>query len=117
NMAPEYGGASGYFPIDEQTIRYLKATGRSGAALSLVRSVADRQGLWFDPEITPRYTEVIEIDLSEIVTSLAGPRRPQDRLVPGRTAKALEELYRRPLRKRVDDVTPPDGAVALAAIT
>ena len=117
NMTPEYGGASGYFPIDEQTIRYLEATGRDEAALALVRTAARRQGLWFDPQITPRYTDVIEIDLSKVVTSLAGPRRPQDRIAPGQAAAALEDLYRRPLRPATDRTTPPDGAVAIAAIT
>jgi aconitate hydratase len=117
NMTPEYGGASGYFPIDEQTIRYLSATGRTAATQALVRSVARRQGLWFDPDVTPRYTDIIDIDLSQVATSLAGPKRPQDRLAPGKAAMALEVLYRRPLRKPRDAVTPPDGAVAIAAIT
>jgi len=117
NMAPEYGGASGYFPIDEQTIRYLAMTGRPEAAQATVRSVVRRQGLWFDPDIVPRYTDVIDIDLSQVETSLAGPRRPQDRLAPGKAAMALEALYRRPLRKPESDQVPPDGAVAIAAIT
>ncbi|MGV6873219.1 aconitate hydratase AcnA [Pseudochelatococcus sp. B33] len=117
NMAPEYGGASGYFPIDDNTVRYLAATGRTRAAQDLVRTVAVRQGLWFDPDITPRYTDIVDIDLSRVTTSLAGPRRPQDRIAPGKSAMALEILYRRPLRKSAGGDTPPDGAVAIAAIT
>jgi aconitate hydratase len=117
NMTPEYGGASGYFPIDEQTIRYLSATGRSEASQSLVRTIAKRQGLWFDPNITPRYTDIIEIDLSQVTTSLAGPKRPQDRLPPAKATMVLEAHYKRPLRTCEDTATPPDGAVAIAAIT
>jgi aconitate hydratase len=117
NMTPEYGGASGYFPIDEQTIRYLDATGRTKASQSLVRSVAQRQGLWFDPDIIPRYTDTIEIDLAEVSTSLAGPRRPQDRIAPWQASSTLEALYQRPLRSASAHKTPPDGAVAIAAIT
>ncbi|WP_455274971.1 aconitate hydratase AcnA [Rhizobium herbae] len=117
NMTPEYGGASGYFPIDEQTIQYLNATGRDETMQDRVRSVAQRQGLWFNPDITPHYTDVIEINLSEVVTSMAGPRRPQDRITPEQTSKALEALYERPLRNATELISPPDGAVAIAAIT
>jgi aconitate hydratase len=117
NMTPEYGGASGYFPIDEQTVRYLSATGRTKASQSLVRTIAQRQGLWFDPNVTPRYTDIIDIDLAQVAISLAGPKRPQDRLAPGKAVTALEALYNRPLRKCEDEATPPDGAVAIAAIT
>jgi aconitate hydratase len=116
NMTPEYGGASGYFPIDAQTIRYLAATGRSVAAQARVESGAKRLGLWFDPDATPQYSEVIEINLSQVDTSLAGPQRPQDRIPPGGAAAAVERLYQRPLRTSVNG-EPPDGAVAIAAIT
>lgn len=117
NMTPEYGGASGYFPIDDQTIRYLESTGRSKDSQDLVRSVAQRQGLWFDPEAAPRYSHVVEIDLAAVETSLAGPRRPQDRITPAGAQQSLEKLYNRPLRTQVDGQAPPDGAVAIAAIT
>lgn len=117
NMTPEYGGASGYFPIDNQTIRYMADTGRSERDQELVRSIAKRQGLWFDPDVTPRYTDVLEIDLSQVFTSLAGPRRPQDRISPAEAPQTLEKLYNRPLDKAVGHGEPPDGAVAIAAIT
>jgi aconitate hydratase len=117
NMTPEYGGASGYFPIDEQTVQYLTATGRAPDTLKRVEAVAKRQGLWFDPEVTPRYTDVIEINLSEVTTSLAGPRRPQDRILPKDAPTSLEKLYGRPLNRSGSGETPPDGAVAIAAIT
>ena len=118
NMAPEYGASSGYFPIDERTLNYLAATGRPPALVERVEAVARRQGLWFDPDVSPLYTEVIEIDLGQVVISLAGPRRPQDRLSPAGTRQALERVHRRPLHpKSGDATTPPDGAVAIAAIT
>ena len=115
-MAPEYGASSGYFPIDGQTLRYLGATGRTPEHIQLVEDYARRQGLWFDPEAQPRYTEVVDLDLSAVTVSVAGPRRPQDRLTPDGTAAAIARLRDAPLRK-TDGTTPPDGAVAIAAIT
>ncbi|MES2288120.1 MAG: aconitate hydratase AcnA [Pseudomonadota bacterium] len=78
NMAPEYGSSTGYFPIDAATLRYLRETGRDAAAIQLVEDYARATGLWFDPDAAPHYTDVIEIDLSAVGLSLAGPRRPQD---------------------------------------
>jgi aconitate hydratase len=118
NMAPEFGGSTGYFPIDGRTLRYLAETGRPPSLLDRVEAVARRQGLWFDPQATPLYTDVVEIDLDGIATSLAGPRRPQDRLSPAAAPRALEQVHGRPLRASApNSTTPPDGAVALAAIT
>ncbi|WP_210013726.1 aconitate hydratase AcnA [Neorhizobium galegae] len=117
NMTPEFGGATGYFPIDEMTIRYLAATGREPRALDVVRNACRLQDLWFDPNVTPRYSDILDIDLSAVPTSLAGPRRPQDRLSPSMAAAALETLYGRPLREDIQSNAPPDGAVAIAAIT
>ena len=118
NMAPEYGASSGFFPVDEQTLAYLVATGRSRSQADLVAAYAKRQSLWFDPDATPRYTDTIEIDLGRIGVTLAGPRRPQDRLSPAQTVAALAGLWDVPLRPAGPDATePPDGAVAIAAIT
>ena len=118
NMAPEYGASSGFFPVDEQTLAYLAATGRAPAQVELVSAYAKRQGLWFDPTLSPRYTDTIEIDLAKIGVSLAGPRRPQDRLSPSQTVEALAGLWDVPLRPGRHDATEPaDGAVAIAAIT
>jgi aconitate hydratase len=78
NMAPEYGSSTGYFPIDDATLAYLRQTGRSEAKIALVRDYARATGLWFDPDATPHYTQVIAIDLDAVGISLAGPRRPQD---------------------------------------
>ena len=98
NMAPEYGANSGYFPIDQRTLDYLTATGRSEEQVALVRDYAQRQGLWFDPAAAPVYHQILELDLGSVEVSLAGPRRPQDLLSP---AEARET----------------GGKVAIAAIT
>jgi aconitate hydratase len=118
NMAPEYGASSGFFPIDAQTLAYLVATGRTPSQVDLVESYAKQQALWFDPDASPRYTDTIEIDLGKIGVSLAGPRRPQDRLSPAQTVEALAGLWDVPLQAAAADAAePPDGAVAIAAIT
>ncbi|WGR73659.1 MULTISPECIES: aconitate hydratase AcnA [unclassified Bradyrhizobium] len=117
NMTPEFGANSGYFPIDGRTLDYLGQTGRSREQLALVEAYARHQKLWFDPEATPRYTETISIDLDAVEVSLAGPRRPQDRIAAGNTAEALS-LERRFAGTDADRASPPaDGAVAIAAIT
>jgi aconitate hydratase len=88
NMSPEYGSTVAIFPIDEETIKYLKLTGRTEQQVALVEAYAKRQGLWLDPAAEPHYSEKLELDLSTIVPSLAGPKRPQDR-VPLNAAKPM----------------------------
>lgn len=80
NMAPEYGATCGFFPIDNETIKYLNFTARDQNRIKLVEQYAKLQSLWFDPIITPEYTDILELDLSTLEPSLAGPRRPQDRV-------------------------------------
>jgi aconitate hydratase len=80
NMSPEYGSTAAIFPIDEETVRYLRFTGRDDAQVALVEACAREQGLWHDPAAEPAYSERLELDLSTIVPSLAGPKRPQDRV-------------------------------------
>ncbi len=80
NMSPEFGSTIAVFPIDDQTIDYLRLTGRSEEQIALVESYAKEQGLWLDPDAEPRYSEKLELDLSTVVPSLAGPKRPQDRI-------------------------------------
>ncbi|NHD16858.1 MULTISPECIES: aconitate hydratase AcnA [unclassified Actinopolyspora] len=80
NMSPEFGSTAAIFPIDEETLRYLKLTGRSQEQLDLVESYAKEQGLWHDPSREPEYSEYLELDLSTVVPSIAGPKRPQDRI-------------------------------------
>ncbi|QWF85498.1 aconitate hydratase AcnA [Amycolatopsis sp. CA-230715] len=80
NMSPEFGSTAAIFPIDDETIRYLKLTGRSPEQLALVETYAKEQGLWHDAAHEPAYSEYIELDLSTVVPSIAGPKRPQDRI-------------------------------------
>jgi aconitate hydratase len=115
NMTPEFGANTGYFPIDARTLDYLAQTSRSPAQIALVEAYARRQHLWFDPEASPRYTETITIDLDEVEVSLAGPRRPQDRIKASRTVDALAPMLTN--AAAAADSGPPDGAVAIAAIT
>ena len=93
NMSPEYGATCGFFPVDEETLRYLRLTGRPAEQVELVEAYCRAQGLFHDPDHTPEYSQVIELDLGDVEPSLAGPRRPQDR-VPLTEAKSsfLESL-------------------------
>src|SRR6266536_2038012 len=86
NMSPEYGATCGFFPVDDETLKYMRLTGRSEDRLALVEAYCKENMLWHEPEHEPEYSQVVELDLSSIEPSLAGPRRPQDR-VPLREAK------------------------------
>ena len=126
NMSPEYGSTVAIFPIDDQTIEYLKFTGRSKDQLALVETYAKAQGLWLDPNHTPRFSENLELDLSSIEPSIAGPKRPQDRVA----LKNAKENFTKALPTYTSDVnkeievsldgekmTLKHGAVVIAAIT
>jgi aconitate hydratase len=89
NMAPEYGATTACFPIDGRTLDYLCLTGRSDVHVALVQDYAKANGLWHDDANAPVYTKVIEIDLASLAVSLAGPRRPQDRVAPAQVATVL----------------------------
>ena len=86
NMSPEYGATCGFFPVDDETIKYLRLTGRDPERIALVEAYCKENLLWHDPEEAPTYSQVVELDLASVEPSLAGPRRPQDR-VPLREAK------------------------------
>src|SRR5205085_9516743 len=86
NMSPEYGATCGFFPVDDETLRYLRMTGRDEHRLALVEAYCKENMLWHDSAEEPTYSEIVELDLSSVEPSLAGPRRPQDR-VPLATAK------------------------------
>ena len=109
NMAPEYGATCGFFPFSDQTLRYLRDTGRDEAHIALVEAYARRQGLWHDPAVEPVFTEVLELDLAGIEPSVAGPARPQDRIALSRASDAY------PGAKEGQGLT--HGAVVIAAIT
>ena len=87
NMSPEYGATCGFFPVDDETLRYLRMTGRPAERIALVEAYCKENMLWHDPDDQPTYTQVVELDLSSVEPSIAGPRRPQDR-VPLATAKS-----------------------------
>ncbi|MBB5476403.1 aconitate hydratase [Micromonospora parathelypteridis] len=101
NMSPEYGSTVAIFPIDAETVRYLELTGRDAAQVALVEAYAKEQGLWHDPEAEPEYSERLELDLGTIEPSLAGPKRPQDRVPLG----AAKTLFRSALTDYVADDT------------
>src|SRR6185437_7652458 len=92
NMAPEFGASCAFFPVDGQVLRYLRETGRSMDHVRFVEEYVRRQGLWLEPTATPRYSETLDFDLDGVGASLAGPRRPQDRIDAGATAAALAPL-------------------------
>ncbi|CAD6560810.1 aconitate hydratase AcnA [Paraburkholderia sabiae] len=114
NMAPEYGASTGFFPVDQHTLDYLRATNRSEASIALVEAFTRHAGLWFDPRAVPRFTRAIEIDLGTIGMHIAGPRRPQDLLDYSQTAAALAKLAFEPAQHHP---SMPKHPVAIAAIT
>ncbi|MFA9201293.1 MAG: aconitate hydratase AcnA [Cypionkella sp.] len=126
NMAPEYGATCGFFGIDDKTLEYLKLTGRAEDQIALVEAYAKEQGLWIDPAASdPVFTDTLELDLGSVVASLAGPKRPQDRV----DLPAVDELFNDQLRDIYGKSKPKrcvvdgqghdvgDGDVVIAAIT
>ncbi|MBE1282465.1 MAG: aconitate hydratase AcnA [Rhodobacteraceae bacterium] len=125
NMAPEYGATCGFFPIDGETIRYLRNTGRDEDRLALVEAYAKENGLWRDADYAPIYTDTLSLDMGTIVPAISGPKRPQD-FVALTDAKAefireMEETFKRPMGKEVsvkgEDYTMESGKVVIASIT
>ena len=92
NISPEYGSTCAIFAIDEETLRYLRLTGRSDDQVALVEKYAKTQGLWHDPSILPRFSQVVELDLSTVVPSISGPKRPQDRISLSDSKSAFETI-------------------------
>ena len=106
NMSPEYGSTCAIFPIDNETLRYLRLTGRSAERVALVEAYAKEQGLWHDPSQHPDFSERLSLDLSEIVPSIAGPARPQDRVRLDQAAQRYPAAAARVLGKNSDDGAP-----------
>jgi len=128
NMSPEYGSTCAIFPIDEETINYLRLTGRKEEQLALVAEYAKAQGLWHEPNATPRYSEHLELDLSTITPSIAGPKRPQDRIALNQAKQKFTEALPSYIREKTatepvpvsmsgQNFTLTNGDVVIASIT
>jgi len=128
NMSPEYGSTCAMFPIDEETLRYLRLTGRSDEQVALVEQYAKAQGMWHDPSVSPRFSENIELDLSKVVSSIAGPKRPQDRISLTDSKRSFEKILPTyftdktgkeayPVHVGASATTIKNGDVVIASIT
>ena len=125
NMAPEYGATCGFFPIDTETLRYLRGTGRDESRVALVEAYAKANGMWRGEDYAPIYTSTLELDMGTIVPAISGPKRPQD-YVALTVAKAgfaaeMATSFKRPLTQQVavagEDYTMSSGKVVIASIT
>jgi aconitate hydratase len=125
NMAPEYGATCGFFPIDAETIRYLRNTGREESRIALVEAYARANGMWRDENYDPIYTSTLHLDMGTIVPAISGPKRPQDYLplTEAKTAfaKEMDGSFKRPQGVEVavkgEDYTLSSGKVVIASIT
>ena len=127
NMSPEFGSTAAIFPIDEVTLDYLRLTGRSEERVRLVEAYTKAQGMWHDPAREPVYSEYLELDLSTVVPSIAGPKRPQDRIVLSQAKESFQEVLptyasqpSKPTPVTLADGTTTEldhGHVAIASIT
>ncbi|NRB18151.1 MAG: aconitate hydratase AcnA [Rhodobacteraceae bacterium] len=125
NMAPEYGATCGFFPIDGETLRYLRNTGRDEDRVALVEAYAKANGFWRDADYSPIYTDTMSLDMGTIVPAISGPKRPQDyvALTDAKTAfrREMEETFKRPMDKEIavkgEDYTMESGKVVIASIT
>ncbi|MGB4789643.1 MAG: aconitate hydratase AcnA, partial [Lentibacter algarum] len=125
NMAPEYGATCGFFPIDNETLRYLRGTGRDETRVNLVESYAKENGFWRGADYAPVYTDTLHLDMSEVVPAISGPKRPQDlvALTEAKTAfrREMKETFKRPMDREIpvkgEDYTLNSGDVVIASIT
>jgi aconitate hydratase len=125
NMAPEYGATCGFFPIDDETLRYLRTTGRDEARIALVEAYAKENGFWRAADYNPVYTDTLSLDMGTIVPAISGPKRPQDyvALTNAKSAFSTEmaDNFKRPMGKEVavkgEDWTMESGKVVIASIT
>ena len=125
NMAPEYGATCGFFPIDGETLRYMRNTGRDEDRIALVEAYARENGFWRDSGYAPIYTDTLSLDMGTIVSAISGPKRPQDyvALTDAKVAftKEMKATFKRPMGKEVavrgEDYTMESGKVVIASIT
>jgi len=123
NMAPEYGATCGFFPVDEETLKYLKFSGRNDQVISLVENYSKEQGLWADNNII--FSETLELDMSTVVPSIAGPKRPQDKVLLTESAKLFAQSFKVNTKRDISKEENvygkkfklKDGDVVIAAIT
>ena len=123
NMAPEYGATCGFFPVDDETLKYLKFSGRDNKTLNLVEKYSKEQGLWASDDIV--FTDKISLDMSSIVTTISGPKRPQDKVLLTDAAKNFEKVYKETTKRSTPIVSKvkdgnfeiKDGSILIAAIT
>ena len=125
NMAPEYGATCGFFPIDDETLRYLKNTGREDTRIALVKAYAKANGLWRGADYAPIYTDKLHLDMCSIVPAISGPKRPQDYVLLSEAQTAfhseMKNTFKRPMDKQVDvageDYKMNSGKIVIASIT
>lgn len=125
NMAPEYGATCGFFPVDGETLRYLRQTGRSEERIALVEAYSKAQGMWRGADYAPVYTDTLELDMGTVIPAISGPKRPQDFLAlteaKSAFAKEMEATFKRPLDKEQpvegEDYAMSSGKVVIASIT
>ncbi|MDD9978757.1 MAG: aconitate hydratase AcnA, partial [Boseongicola sp.] len=125
NMAPEYGATCGFFPVDNETLRYLRQSGRDEARIALVEAYAKENGFWRGSDYNPVYTDTLTLDMGTIVPAISGPKRPQDyvALTDAKSAftNEMENTFKRPMGKEVavegEDYTMESGKVVIASIT
>ena len=125
NMAPEYGATCGFFPIDGETLRYMRTTGREEARIALVEAYAKENGFWRGDDYAPVYSDTLHLDMGTIVPAISGPKRPQDyvKLTEAKSEflREMEETFKRPMDKEMpvegEDYTLSSGDVVIASIT
>ncbi len=123
NMAPEYGATCGFFPVDEETIKYLKFSGRDKETISLVEKYSKEQGLWSSKEI--EFTDKVSLNLNSVVPSISGPKRPQDKVLLTEAAKNFDKVFKENTKRKTPLVSEvktkefkiKDGDIVIAAIT
>jgi len=123
NMAPEYGATCGFFPVDEETLKYLKFSGRDNEIISLVENYSKEQGLWADNDVV--FSETVNLDMSTVVPSIAGPKRPQDKVLLTESAQLFSESFKQNTKRQSakeelvvgESFKLKDGDIVIAAIT
>ena len=123
NMAPEYGATCGFFPIDDETLKYLKFSGRDNSTVNIVESYAKEQGLWASENI--EFTDIVKLDMSTVVPTISGPKRPQDKVLLTEAKNSFEKNFKEITKRQTENISEvsgadyklKDGSIVIAAIT